>query len=113
MPKVKGGLFSETVSGSIAGILTFQKSTAGLQVHSKIQRQRKRSYHQILLSAEWGDAIADWRILADNLKQEFIDKAKGKAVTPFNLSQQDYLYYLRGNYYGVAIYNHSVYNATD
>lgn len=113
MPKVIAPLFSELATGSIAGSLTFQRGSTTLQVHSKIIRQRKRSYYQILLASEYSEAIGDWRILHISIKEEFEAEAKGKPLTALNLAVRYYLYYLRENYYDVAIYDLSVYSADD
>jgi len=109
MARTEGPLLSETASGSIGGVLTFQKGYKGQQCHTKLQKSYKKTNAQVLIRSEFGMALADWRIATQEIKDAYNELAKGKKLTGYDLFVKDYLYLLRESVYGVAVYDISAY----
>lgn len=95
MAKIKGPLFSQKASGSVANFLTFSDRKTGQQARFQRKQRYQRTPAQRVGRDIYRAAIADWRSLTDYEREEYNKKAVGKVVSGWNLFLKDYYMSLR------------------
>jgi len=115
MVKVIGPLYSLSASGKIAERLVFSIRASGQQV--RFQRKQKDiiTASRLTQRGAYLQGVDSWKILADNVKIEWITEAKSLQMTGYNLYMQNYLNdFVNGRKkatYGIAIYGRSIYGS--
>ena len=113
MAKIKQPLFSQTASGSISEKLTFSLRESGQQVRFQKAQKDVLTSSRIIQRAYYTEAVTAWNLLNETEKQSWVDFAKLKQYTGYNLYMKTYIDNLINGLekaiYGVANYGNSNY----
>lgn len=113
MPKLTGPLFSNDARGNVGGVITYSKTFGGnvAKLTPKVKElpsDLQKAYRGVYKAGK--DA---WKALSEEQKAVYIELAKGKPRTGFNMFMSEYLLDHSGipflGLYGTGIYGVSLY----
>ena len=105
----KGALCSETASGRFGTGLIFANTLQKNIVRFNSYRKRKRTNPQKVIRVIYGEIISDYRILTDEILNEYKERAKGESLSALNIFYKEFFNWTffpiyNDTHYGVANY---------
>ena len=106
----RGPMFCLEAHGQFGHVIVYQNNASGPIARMYIPYRHKYTFKQSVHRSEYGNAIADWRILPDVFKAVYRDAAAGSGLTGINLFLKEWFTLRYCCRYGVAVYDISVYD---
>lgn len=111
MVKVLAPLGSTQAWGTVAGVLTFQRTPDGSSVHFKYPKTRESTLAQKVAQFDYSCCVSDWRIVPEADWEKWSMYATRLQLTGMNLFMQWWFQELFSARYGVGFYAGTRYKA--
>lgn len=110
MVMCRGPMFSIEAHGQFGKCIVYQKNASGSIARMYLPYRHKYTFKQGVHRSEYGNAIADWRLLPDIIKLAYHDAAVGSGMSSVALWVKEWFVLRYCCRYGVAVYDISVFD---
>lgn len=104
MAKIGGPLFSHTASGLIGERLVFSRRASGQQARFQKAQKDVITDSRTAQRTKYTNSVNAWNALSQAEQDVYIDRAKNKRYTGYNLFLSEFIIIPPTTIYGVAIY---------